>query len=405
MYGCVIFNTSSQDIHHRLSEYQIRRGYMSTYDNAIKNQVFSLPQLIRQQYEDLEPKTRKLLTTPEIFSIQKIILTGCGDSFAAGLATKHIFELLTGIPTEVVTSIELSRLYATNQLGNSPNNPLIFAISNSGSVARVGESVERANKYGAFTVGITSNQESYLGKSVKKTLDLDIPPFEPSPGVRSYLVSVLSLLLLAIRIGEVRGKYTMDVANEYRKDILTQSELLEESLPRMDRKVLELAEKWSEMEAFDFVGSGFDYASAWYGHAKIFEAAGKYAMHINTEEWLHLNFFMRNYSKIGTVMVANSTNPSFSRALETINYALELGRPTLVISDLDEASFSETCTVIATPASKFPITMPLTQFAPIALLSGYIAKIIGEEDGRGCKDNWSFAQNGNAVKNSKIVIN
>lgn len=377
---------------------------MGKYDNAMKNQVFSLPQLIRQQYEDLEPKTRKLLTTPKIFSMQKIIITGCGDSFAAGLATKHIFELLTGIPTEVVTSIELSRLYASSQLGNSPNNPFVFAVSHSGTVARVGESVERANKYGAYTIGITANKESYLGKSARKTLDLEIPAFESSPGVRSYLVSVLSLLLLAIRIGEVRGKYTMDVAMDYRRDILTQADLLEESLPLMDSKTLELALNWSEMEAFDFVGSGFDYAAAWYGHAKMFEAAGKYAMHINTEEWLHLNFFMRNFSKIGTVMVANSSNPCLSRALETIGYSIELGRPTLVISDLEEEEFSDNCTVIATPKSKFPISIPLTQFVPLSLLSGYIATIIGEEDGRGCKDNWSFAQNGNAVKNSEIII-
>ncbi|KMY50970.1 SIS domain-containing protein [Peribacillus loiseleuriae] len=377
---------------------------MRDYDNAMRNQVFSLPKLLKEQYEDLEPKTRKLLTTPEIFAIQKIVITGCGDSFAAGLATKHIFELLTGIPTEVVTSIDLSRLYAENQLGNSPNNPFIFAVSHSGTVARVGESVERANKYGAYTIGITSNKDSYLGKTAKKTLDLDIPKFESSPGVRSYLVSVLSLLLIAIRIGEVRGKYTMDVAMDYRKDILTQADLLEESLTSMDSKTLALALEWSEMEAFDFVGSGFDYATAWYGHAKIFEAVGKYAMHINTEEWLHLNFFMRNFSKIGTVMIANSTNPSLSRAIETINYSLELGRPTLVISDLKEKAFAEGCTVIGTPISKYPISIPLTQFVPLALLSGYIANMIGEEDGRGCKDNWSFAQHGNAVKNSEIIV-
>ena len=34
---------------------------MSKHENAMKNQVFSLPPLIRQQYEDLEPKTRKAL--------------------------------------------------------------------------------------------------------------------------------------------------------------------------------------------------------------------------------------------------------------------------------------------------------------------------------------------------------
>ncbi|REK77955.1 SIS domain-containing protein [Paenibacillus paeoniae] len=371
----------------------------------MRRQVFSLPGLIKQQYEDLEPKTRKLLSTPEIFSVQRIILTGCGDSYSAGLATKHIFELLTGIPTEVVTSIELARLCDKGQLGFSPNNPLVIAVSHSGGVARVGESVERANKYGAFTVGVTANRESYLGRSSQRILEVDIPSFEPSPGVRSYLVSVLALLLLAIRFGEVRGKYTMDEAMSYRADLLSQANGLEDMLPSIDEAIQTLSLQWSEMEAFDFTGAGFDYAAAWYGHAKIMEAAGKYAMHINTEEWLHLNFFMRNYAKIGTIMFANSTNPTFSRAKEAIGYAArDLGRPTLVISDMDASSFPEPCTVVHTPKTSYPISMPLTQFVPVALLSGYIAAIIGEEDGRGTKDNWSFAHNGNAVKNSEIII-
>ncbi|QUW23046.1 SIS domain-containing protein [Sporosarcina sp. Marseille-Q4063] len=378
---------------------------MLDFDNAMRRQVFSLPELIKQQYEDLEPKTRKLLSTPEIFSIQRIILTGCGDSYAAGLATKHIFELLTGIPTEVVTSIELSRLYDKKQLGFSPNNPLVIAVSHSGTVARVGESIERANKYGAFTVGVTANQESYLGKKSQRTLDLEVPSFESSPGVRSYLVSVLSLLLLAIRFGEVRGKYTMDKANDYRADIMEQSNLLSNTLQDLDRKMFEVSSEWKKMDAFDFIGAGFDYAAAWYGHAKVFEGTGKYAMHVNTEEWLHLNFFMRKVDKIGTVIFANSTNPSYSRAKEVIGYsATELGRPTLVISDVNQSEFPINCKIVATPKTKYPITMPLTQFVPAALLSGYIAEMIGEEDGRGCKGNWSFAENGNAVKNSEIIV-
>ena len=43
---------------------------MNKFDNAMRRQVMSLPNLIKEQYEDLEPKTRKVLTTPEIFSIQ-----------------------------------------------------------------------------------------------------------------------------------------------------------------------------------------------------------------------------------------------------------------------------------------------------------------------------------------------
>ena len=66
------------------------------------HQVYSLPELIRQQYEDLEPKTRTILGTPEIFGIRQIIITGCGDSYAAALAVKDAFMELTGLAVEAV---------------------------------------------------------------------------------------------------------------------------------------------------------------------------------------------------------------------------------------------------------------------------------------------------------------
>ena len=124
-------------------------------ENALIRQVLSLPELIEQQYNDLEPKARKALTTPEIFGIQRIVLTGCGDSYAAALATKHAFEMLTNLPCEVVPAIELSRLYSRKQLGFAPCNPLVIAVSNSGSVVRVAEAIQAARKHGAFALGIT----------------------------------------------------------------------------------------------------------------------------------------------------------------------------------------------------------------------------------------------------------
>ena len=64
------------------------------FDSALRRQVMSLPELMRQQYADLEPKTRTVLSTPEIFNIQRIVLTGCGDSYAALLAVKPAFRRL-----------------------------------------------------------------------------------------------------------------------------------------------------------------------------------------------------------------------------------------------------------------------------------------------------------------------
>ena len=189
------------------------------FDSALRRQVMSLPELMRQQYADLEPKTRTVLSTPEIFNIQRIVLTGCGDSYAALLAVKPAFEKYAKIRTEVVPTIDLARDYEKKNLGYAPQSPLVIAVSNSGQVARVGEAVRRCRKAGAFTLGITGHEESVLGQSAERILKLDIPKFESAPGTRSYMVCVMALYLLAIRIGEVRGRYTMDVASARRKEI------------------------------------------------------------------------------------------------------------------------------------------------------------------------------------------
>lgn len=377
---------------------------MSKYENPMSRQVFSLPELIRQQYDDLEPKTRTVLSFQEIYNIQRIVLTGCGDSYAAGMATKHIFELLTGIPTEVVSAIELSRYYSEKHLGIDCRNPLVIAVSNSGTVARISEAVQRARLHGSYVLGVTGNETSPLGVNSDKVLKLDIPDFESAPGTRSYAVSVMALLLLAIRFGEVRHQYTMDQAMDYRYDIRNQGTLLEALLPQMDSICENVAEEWKDFPCYDFVGAGFDYASAWYGQAKILEATGKFAMHINAEEWFHLNFFARDAKHLGTVVVANTTNPGISRTKEMIKFANQLGRPMVVITDGTKENFGEETTYIQVPAPKYPISMPLTQFTPICLIASYIAELIGEKYGRGCEGEWEFATGGAGVKNSEIIV-
>lgn len=373
-------------------------------DNAMRRQVLSLPDLMESQYLDLEARSRKVLPTPEIFRIQKIILTGCGDSLAAGMAAKYAFESVAGIPTECVPSIDLSRFYSEIHLGFYPNNSLVIAVSNSGQIARIGEAVQRAHKFGAKVLGVTANEQSLLGKNSDYIMKISIPTFESASGVRTYLVSLMALLLLAVRFSEVRGKITMDMANVYRNDFGSQANLLRSLLPKMDQECLQVAAKWKGCPAFDFIGSGSDYGTAWYGHAKVFEATGKFAMCANSEDWLHLNVFMRDVNQIGTIIIAGSENAAMSRTKETMTHIAELGRPSILITDGDLDGFGPQIEKIRVPSASFSFMSPLTQFCPIALLMGYIAVMTGEKDGRGCEGKWSFCEGGGAVRNSEIFL-
>lgn len=367
-------------------------------------QIWSLPDLMAGQYQDLEPKVRQLLGTPEIYSLRRLTLTGCGDSFAACLAARSAFEQLTEIPVEVVPTVELSRHSALPGPGSVPNLPFLIAVSHSGQVARVFEAVKRVNAHGGLTVGITGNSASLLGQEADKILELDIPGFESGPGVRSYLVSLLSLLLLAIRMGEVLGRMTMDEANLHRRELLQLPARLKQSLPEMDREMFAVAQEWQDLPAFDFAGAGPDYASAFYGQAKMFEATGRYAMLANTEEWLHLNFFVRDVENTGTVLIVDKHSASLSRAWEVAEHMARLGRPLLILTTANKEIFSGQAHVLRFPETCCSWMSPVASFVPLALLSGYIAALVGEEYGRGARDNWRACKNGGTVKNSQIMI-
>ncbi len=364
------------------------------------HQIYSLAELMRQQYADLEPKTRSILSTPEIFGVQRIVLTGCGDSFAAALAVKDAYAELTGLSVMAIPAVELSRTMPDSFFGMSPNNPLVIAVSNSGSVVRMNEAITRATLHGAFSLVVTGNRESDLAQSAGRILDLRIPSFEAAPGTRSYVVSLMALLLIAIRIGEVRGNYTMDTAMAMRWDMLKQADQLEKMLPGIDSRMKELAVRWQDMEAFDFVGTGMEFGSAWYAHAKILEQLGKFAFYKNSEDWLHTNIFLRKNHDTATLIFADDRNPAYGRTRELIGYATALERPVLIVGD----SIPDVSESIPVPKTDWYMNSCMTQFVPVSILANYIANIIGEEDGRGCKGVWAIAAGAKCIRQSELLI-
>ncbi len=117
-----------------------------------------------------------------------------------------------------------------------------------------------------------------------------------------------------------------------------------------------------------------------------------------------MNFFIRNVDKIGTIIIANTTNPAMSRNKELIQFAHALLRPLMVITDGGKEDFDVDTNYVKVPKTKYQIHMPLTQYAPICLLAGYMMDMIGEVAGRGCEGVWHIADGAHCIHQSKIEI-
>ncbi len=373
----------------------------SDSSNPMRDQVFSLPTLIREQIWTLEGRTRKIVTTPEMFAARDVVLTGSGDSYIGAMAAEAAFVELAGVRAHALSAMQASRYHARRFDWQYPSNPLVLAVSNSGEVARVVEAVQHYNDCGALTVAITGNPGSRLGQAASRVVEVTIPPFAPAPGVRSYYGSLLALYLLAIRMSEVRGQVTADEAMDLRRELETAADAVDAVIAQMDQPLQRLAQEWASLPAVELLGSGPDRATAAYGAAKLLEAVGVHAAHQDVEEWVHQEYFVADAARTGTILICPVDSPAFSRAVEVEGYLRTLQRPYLVLSgEPAAAGFRQ---VLAHTQTIRPVFAPLLYSAPLALFAAHLSAEVGAAYGRGASGPWADCHDGATTRGSLIL--
>jgi glucosamine--fructose-6-phosphate aminotransferase (isomerizing) len=375
---------------------------MSQLDDFV-SQVRSLPAMIGPCVGNLEPETRKVLSTPEIYAMRQIILTGSGDSYFAGAAAAPMFRDLTGLPVQAMTSMEASR-YAGG-FGKSVINArgtLVIAISYSGEAARLVEAAHRWRDRGAMTLGLTAAREGRLAQAAERVVNTRIEEIAPAPGTRTYVAALVALDLLAIRFAEVLMRITMDEANGLRRELSGIGANLTDLESALFAPVRAFAEQSRDGHSFDVLGSGPSLGSAGYSAAKLVEAAGIHAVAQDSEEFFHLNFFVDRPASIPTILYAPSEGAAASRSRELVETLGQLGRPALVVTD--QAGFGGGRSELLVPRVREWFA-PIVHTVPAALLAAYAADLRGGPHYRGHDGPWIGARGAGLVRNSQIDLN
>lgn len=250
------------------------------------------------------------------FHIQRVFLTGCGDSHHAAVGLEMAFRLWSGRWGESGPAMRVGR-YGIPNLAVMAKTTLVVGLSNSGEVARTVEALELAKESGAHTLALTLSPDSALAKVADASISL---PFEapPGPGLLSYL----ALLLLGFAL-------CASLADEgERAQIIEGVEALARDLgPWLQQEQFEglrLAEEAHDRQACVFAGAGPAYGSALFSAAKVIEAAGMPAWGQDLEEWAHVEYFCEP-AGMPTWFLATA-GMAASREQEIIKAARAIGR-------------------------------------------------------------------------------
>lgn len=342
--------------------------------------------------------------------VRRVIVTGCGDSYAASLATKTINEQMFGSADyHVLRTIDVSRNYVFHE-EEDLKQTLVIVISVSGSGARVTEAMMRARTKGCSTLAVTGNPQSRMALAAEYVYTLNIPKSETfswANQTKNYFSAILTTTLFGMHAGCLLGKTTPEEVARRRGEIQSYvnaaAAMLDDTAEVIDR----VSDRFKDSIGFDFIGGGADFATAYFGTAKLFEAIGALCCLNDSEDWCHINFFMRNRDRIGSVAVATKCGNSFSRTVETVASMQKSGRDVLVVTDAGEEEFIEGVTVCKMPATDREYIAPLMNYIPLCMLGCIISQKNNLEyfGGTG-PENPLFSQDGgiNTIKSSKIEI-
>jgi glucosamine--fructose-6-phosphate aminotransferase (isomerizing) len=268
--------------------------------------------------------------------LERVFVTGCGDSHHAALNSELSFEQLAGLPCEPQTAMQFSRYGASFIPNTSQGTNLVLGVSVSGQVSRTIEAVDLGRKAGAMTVAITGDREAPLAGVSDLLLETAVPPLSVElhgmivPGTRSYFASQLTLYLLAIHLGHERGNLSKTLANKLRHELGTIADSMEETIASSDALAQQAAHDWLDADTFVYCGSGPNYGTSLFSAAKLLEASGDTAVAQDIEEWAHLQYFARQVNTPTFLISAGQRD--VDRTMEIATAARALGRPLALIA-------------------------------------------------------------------------
>ena len=337
---------------------------------AMREQITSQPALLRDIVEPAAQQVELALREVQPQRWRAVYTAGCGDSYYAGLACEMAFAQFCRLPVKALAAMPFARYEAA--VAATPSG--VFGISNSGEVARSIEAVALARSAGLDTVAVTGRQDSGIAREAAATVAVPIAPMGRAPGIRSYTVQLVSLLLCAIRIGELRQVLTPADGDGWRQRLATVADAMDAAIQAADGPARRAAELLGGADDWVFLGSGPSYATALFSAAKLVESCGANAWGQDIEEWAHIQYFNAQ-ERTPTCLIA-PPGRSLDRALELFPHLKSVGRHTLAVTSVDPATLPVAAdTFLPVPVAVPEPLTPLAYCLAGELLACHLAEI------------------------------
>jgi len=244
-----------------------RGGYTHFMLKEIMEQPESIRNTVRGRLLEEEGTVRLgglNITDEDLLKVQRIVITGCGTSWHAGLIGEYMMEELARIPTEVE--------YASEFRYRNPivdERTLVVGISQSGETADTLAALREAKRRGARTLGLVNVVGSTIAREVDGGIYLHAGPEIGVASTKAFTSQIAALALLTLKMGRLRALSILQ-GREVVRALARLPELVARVLAKAPQ-VEQIAERLQRATNVLYLGRGYNFPVALEGALKLKE--------------------------------------------------------------------------------------------------------------------------------------
>ncbi|MCO7518653.1 MULTISPECIES: glutamine--fructose-6-phosphate transaminase (isomerizing) [unclassified Pseudomonas] len=348
------------------------------YRHFMLKEIHEQPSVVQRTLEGRLGKDHVMVqafgpNAAELFAkVRNVQIVACGTSYHAGMVARYWLESLAGIPCQV----EVASEFRYRKVVVQPDT-LFVSISQSGETADTLAALRNAKELGFLgSLAICNVGISSLVRESDLTLLTLAGPEIGVASTKAFTTQLVSLMLLTLALGQVRGTLAAGVEAELVDELRRLPARLGEALA-MDAVVEKTAELFADKHHTLFLGRGAQYPVAMEGALKLKEIS-----------YIHAEAYPAGELKHGPLALVDSDMPVVTVApnnelLEKLKSNLQEVRARggeLVVFADEQAGMSngEGTHVINVPHINDALA-PILYTIPLQLLSYYVAVLKGTD--------------------------
>jgi len=346
------------------------------FDTFMAKEIHEQPDKIREAFrgrlyhKECEVRLGGLMDLGrKFFETKRVIISGCGTAWHAGLIGEYMIEDIARIPVEVEYSSEFR--YRNPVI---PPDSLVMVISQSGESADTLAALREAKRRGVPVMAISNVVGSSIARESDAGVYIHAGPEIGVASTKAFTSQVAMLYMISLMLGRARGVGAAEGLKMIR-ELEQIPDKISKVLARADQ-VQSLAEKYYRTaENSLFLGRGYNFPIALEGALKLKEIS-----------YVHAEGYPAAEMKHGPIALITEGMPVVFIAVQDSIYDKILinmeevkargGKVIAIATEGDRSIEDRADDVVFVPPAPEPLT-PLLTVVPMQLLAYYVAKMKG----------------------------